>query len=112
MASSSIVQQRTSLAARARSIKAKAEDIEITVMAGAASAGIGFLEARGTLPVSVFGLPTKLALAIGTGLAAANSSGSARRLARSAMLGAVCSYAYAGGKSGSFVAGDENGGGV
>lgn len=73
---------------------------------GAVGAAMGFLEKRGTLPIAVMNIPTKLAIGIAGSLLEANSSGAARRMAGAAADCALAVYGYQAAKTGALVAGE------
>jgi hypothetical protein len=103
----------TALAARRqvenvrKKMKVHAETAERRMAIGAVGALIGFLEKRGTIPLSVANIPTKLALGIAGSLLEANSSGSTRRLAGAAADTALAIYGYQVAKTGAMIAGGE-----
>jgi len=100
-----------SLARRLDSVRKRArvqaETAERRMIIGASGAALGFLEKRGTLPIAVANIPTKLALGIGASLLEANSSGSTRRLAGALADTALAVYGYQAGKTGGLIAGGE-----
>ena len=73
---------------------------------GASGAALGFLEKRGSLPIAVANIPTKLALGIGLSLLEANSGGATRRLAGAAADCALAIYGYQAAKTGALIAGE------
>lgn len=90
-------------------VRAQAEVAERRLAIGAIAAGVGFLEKRGTIPVSVGNIPTKLAAGIVLSIIETQAHGSARRLASAGADTLLAIYGYAAGKQGAFIAGDADG---
>lgn len=104
------------LATRLQNLQRRAaissQQIERRLAISAAAAGLGYLESRGTLPVSVVNMPTKLVLGLGLAAAETQFSGSSRRLISAAADAAIAVYMHDAAKSRSFIAGEDYVGGI
>jgi hypothetical protein len=85
-------------------LSAETAERRITIALG--SAGIGFLEKRDSLPMTVIGIPTKLGLGIAATILEATSSGAMRRMSGAIADASFAIYGYAAAKSGNFIAGE------
>jgi hypothetical protein len=94
-----------------RNQRTKAETAERRLIVGAVGAAVGFLEKRGTLPIAIANVPSKLAIGVAATLLEANSSGSTRRLAGALADASLAIYGYAAGRAGGLIAGEEYVGG-
>ena len=73
-----------------------------------AGATIGNLEKRGTLPMTLMGLPTKPVLAVLAGLVEANSAGMMHKVASAVADATIAAYFYKVGLGGTFIAGEND----
>lgn len=76
------------------------------MLIGVAGGALGFLEKRGTLPISVANMPTKLMLGIAGSLVEANTSGASRRIAGAIADTSLAIYGYQAAKTGALIAGE------
>ena len=102
---------RAALATRLQNLQKRAasqsQQIERRLAISAAAAGIGFLESRGTLPVSVFNLPVKLLLGLGAAAVETQVTGASRRLAGALGDASLAVYMHDAAKAHSFIAGED-----
>lgn len=85
-----------------------AESAERRLAIGAVGATYGYLERRGTIPVAVGNIPSKLVAGVVLSIAETQLSGAARRLCGAGADGMFALYGYAAGKAGGFIAGGDD----
>lgn len=99
-------------------VRARGRGVQDAVMRtggiAAASALIGFLESKGSMPVGFFKnasgqpmIPTKVAISLAAAAGAAVSHGTMRQVLSALADGAAAAYGYNAGKQQQLVAGDE-----
>lgn len=102
----------TGLARRLENVQRRArtagEISERRIVCALGSAALGFLEKKGTIPISVMGLPTKLVIAVSATLLEANTSGTTRRVFGSVADSNFAIYSYLAAKTEKFIAGDDD----
>jgi hypothetical protein len=91
--------------------KIQSEQVERRLAIAGAAGLIGFLESRGTLPISVANVPTKLALGVGAAIAETQFTGSSRRLIGALADAALAVYVHDAAKNKTFIAGEDYVGG-
>lgn len=91
-----------------RRARAAAETAERRMVIAGSAAGIGFLEKKSFVPVSIAGIPTKLGLGILATLGEANTSGASRRMLGAIADASLAIYGYQAVKTASFIAGDDD----
>lgn len=104
MASAALAQRLNNLRQRAQ---VQSQQVERRLAIAGAAGAIGFLESRGTLPISVANVPTKLALGVVAALAEPQFSGSSRRLIGALADASLAIYVHDAAKNRTFIAGDE-----
>lgn len=97
----------TRLANLQRRHQVASQQIERRLALSAAAGGIGFLESRGTLPVAMFNMPTKLLIGLGAAAAETQFTGSTRRLVGALADAALAVYMHQAAKSRAFIAGED-----
>jgi hypothetical protein len=85
------------------------ELVERRVGIALGGAGLGWAERKSFYPLSVLGLPSKLAIGVGAMLIEANSSGPIRRMMGALADSSLAVYSYQAIKTESFIAGDDVG---
>ena len=90
-------------------LKMQNDKVEHRFVVSGSAAAMGWLEGSGTLPVELFGLPTKLLIGIAGTVVEANSSGSIRRISGSVSDAAFAIYGYNVAKQKKLIAGGEVG---
>jgi len=95
--------------ARSAGLRAKLKSAPTERKVGLALAGatLGNLERRGTIPITIMGLPSKPMIAVAAGLVEANSGGMMQRVAGIIADATIAVYFYKVGHGGSFIAGME-----
>jgi hypothetical protein len=90
-----------------RSAAAKAQAAERRLVVGGLGAAMGFLEGRGTLPVEILNVPSKLAIGLIATFGEANTSGTTRRMLGALADTSLAVYGYQAAKTKNFIAGEE-----
>lgn len=88
------------------SAKLKAAPTERKVGLALAGASLGALERRGTIPVTLMGLPSKPMIAFVASIVEANSSGMMLKVAGAIADSTIAAYFYKVGLGGTFIAGE------
>jgi hypothetical protein len=102
MAASAIVRRLEGARAKMR---AQTDKVEHRFVVSGSAAAMGWLEGAGTLPVEMFGVPTKLIIGIVGTIVEANSAGSVRRISGSVSDAAFAVYGYNVAKSKQLISG-------